>query len=188
MANERILQVNDEFLVGIKKENQTYKTKFGELQHDIGLLAGSVAPDDPINGHIWVDTNEEPPVLKVYSLKDDKWYPIGDTITKDLQKDANGNVYIPGNLFINGTLNSNDTSKTSTNNPLNIIEEDETHSVHITGDVYVKGDVHYGTPYSGFVDAEDQVSEDNGDLIISGSTGHLVVGGTIFVNYTPIVL
>lgn len=187
MASDRILLPNDEFIVGRKTTNKTYKHPFSELQHDIGLSQNTSPPTDPIDGHIWVHTGMCPPQIFIYSEcdpsnPDHPWYPIvPPTTTEYLQKDINGNVYITGNLYIKRDIFTN---RIAAQNGTTKIELDPRGNVFITDgtapDVFVSGDIYHGVATDKFVPYDDQPLEDNGAMIV---TGHLVVAGDIIDKY-----
>ena len=69
------------------------------------LHVGPNPPADPINGSIWVDTTEEPPVLKLYSLADDQWNEVqgGGSIKPIDPKPDDGNNEINPPVSGDGT-------------------------------------------------------------------------------------
>lgn len=201
MPSNPFLQDDDQFIVGKKSDNKTYKTTFDGLKHDIGLNIGT-APSDPIDGSIWVDTNSGqcPPPVYIWSegCNPDTgggiWEPIGggDRDEEYLQYDVNKNVYVPGNLFISGDLLVHQGVHTPGSDPANTIEIDVAGNVYITGDVFVNsqinlnGNIFENDTYASvgvqpFDGIEDVLFDNSNSITVEGN---LVVAGQIVVNHT----
>ena len=195
MPSNPFLQNEDQFIVGKKSDNKTYKTTFDGLKHDIGLNIGT-APSDPIDGSIWVDTSsgECPPPVYIWAECDNTWHPIGgDGDEKFLQYNATDDVYIPGNLYIKGQLiTAPPTLGSKGTNTDNTIEITASGDVVIEGSVFVnsnyrgdENDIYTGQPYVGFDGVEDVLFFDGTkDIVIPGN---LVVAGDIITDYTPLI-
>ena len=185
MAVNPNLQPDDQFIVGKKSDNKTYKTTFENLKRDIGIHHGS-KPTDPIDGAIWIQ-NTCPPQIFIYSECDPTdpnhpWYPITPPDTLDyLQKDADGNVYIEGNLYVTGDVDANQPGA-PTSGVVGRATPTATGDVFITGSVQVGKQAASNYPTNLFNPVADQEIEDDGSMIVEG---HLVVAGRIVSNYNP---
>ena len=201
MPSNPYIDNEDQFIVGKKSDNKTYKTTFDGLKHDIGLNIGE-APTDPINGSIWVDINSGqcPPPVYIWAegCNPDTgggiWEPIGggDRDEDFLQYDANKNVYVPGNLYISGELLVDQGIHSPGSDPSNTIEIDVAGNVFITGDVYVNSNITLnGNTFENdtYADAGPQLFDGIENVLYDNTNsitveGNLVVGGIIVVQHT----
>jgi hypothetical protein len=185
MSSTPNLKSDDQFIVGRKQNNLTYKTTFEELKHDIGIHVGSLPPGDPIDGSLWVNTSVCPITIEVWDscAEPPSWQPIdgGASKARYLQKDSAGNVYVNGDLYLTGELFSNDTSTDLSPSGDKYELEDGNNNVTIAGYVKVSGSVYANSAADDFEPDDDVELDASGNLHIDG---HLVVSGNIYVSHT----
>ena len=188
-------QIKDADYLLINQEDKTYKISATELGSYIGQLigihVGEFEPSDPIDGSLWVNTNFCPPELYVWGGEsggdcEDKWYPVvPPNTTSYVKMNDDGDVYVPGTLYVSGDVLVNDDTTGGSEDPdTGRIILDGAGNAYVTGNVYVPtGKDLLTSQFSADFDGQfDALVDDSGDLIV---TGHLYVGGTVVTNYQP---
>ena len=179
------LDNDDQFIVD--REGVTYKTAFDQIKRDLGLNIGPVAPSEPIDGSLWVNTSKCPPEILIWGggsggSCEDKWYPIvPPTSVSVVMIDTFGNIYVPGALFVSGDVIIEQNVIAEPPDEDNTIVLDNAGNAFITGNLYVAtgGELLTSTSFGGFVGDSNVLTESNGDLIVSGK---LYVGGALTTN------
>lgn len=180
------LDNDDQFIVD--REGVTYKTAFDQIKRDLGLNIGPVAPSEPIDGSLWVNTGVCPPEILIWGggsagSCEDKWYPIKPQADQFLMMNAAGDIYVPGALFITGDVLMNDDKSPVAPSNDNTIQLDSAGNAFITGNLYVAtgGELLTSTPLPGFVGDSVVTFDGNDDVFIPGK---IYVGAAVSTNYS----
>lgn len=145
-----------------------------------GVVKTKPEYDEVTDGDLWVDVDQCPPKLNIWTDCDDpngEWIPIGPPDKQYLMQDRAGNVFVRGNVFIKNELNDNE--QILNFSPKGMVE------INQYGDIYIENNLFVGVetdssalepviPYEPVYYDDDFNVQIEGKLIILGSLYTLV--------------